>query len=64
MYRSQIVFHNYVSKIKDEIFDGAADVILARLAKAAESVGNVLSDALGELAEKVREHRRWLSRCR
>ncbi|GJE84682.1 nuclear GTPase SLIP-GC [Phanerochaete sordida] len=51
--RQKIVFHNYVSKIKDEIFDGAADVILARLAKAAESVGKVLDNALGDLAEKI-----------
>lgn len=35
------------------MFDGAADVILTRLAKAAEAVGRALSEALQELAEKV-----------
>ena len=40
--------------IKDEMFEGAADVILSRLANAAEAVGKALCEALQELAEKVR----------
>lgn len=51
--RQKALFHDYVEDVKDQMFDGAADVILTRLAKAAESVGQVLSDALQELAEKI-----------
>ena len=51
---SKALFHNYVADIKNEIFEGAADVILSRLANAAEAVGNALGDALQDLAEKVR----------
>lgn len=47
------LFHRYIADIKDEIFDGAADVILGRLANAAEAVGQALGDALQDLAEKV-----------
>ena len=36
------------------MFDGAAEVILGRLAKAAEAVGAALGMALQELAQKVR----------
>ena len=50
----QALFHNYVADIKDEMFEGAADVILGRLANAAEAVGKALGDALQELADKVR----------
>ena len=46
-------FHNYVADIKNEMFDGAANVILNRLAGAAEAVGQALGDSLQELAEKV-----------
>ena len=54
--RYQMVFHNYVKDVKDEMFDGAADVILTRLAAAAEAVGRALGESLSELAEKVRIH--------
>lgn len=37
------------------MFDGAADVILDRLANAAEAVGRALGDALENLAEKVKD---------
>lgn len=35
------------------MFEGAADIILERLAGAAEAVGKTLGDALEKLAEKV-----------
>lgn len=35
------------------MFDGAANVILTRLAGAAEAVGKALGDALQDLADKV-----------
>ncbi|OBZ71936.1 hypothetical protein A0H81_08311 [Grifola frondosa] len=51
--RQKAVFHDYVDDLKDEIFTGAADVLLTRLAKAAEAVGKALEDALEELAKKI-----------
>lgn len=39
------------------MFDGAADVILERLAKAAEAVGKALEAALSDLAETVSRSR-------
>ncbi|KAI0786384.1 hypothetical protein C8Q75DRAFT_771545 [Abortiporus biennis] len=51
--RQKALFHNYVGNIKNEVFEGAADVIMGRLSKAAEAVGNALEEALAELAEKV-----------
>ena len=48
------MFHDYIVDIKDEMFDGAADVIMARLSKAAEAVGKALETALSDLAETVR----------
>ena len=49
----QAVFHNIVADVKDEMFEGAADIIMGRLAKAAEAVGKALEVALSDLAEKV-----------
>ncbi|KAI0758261.1 Dynamin family-domain-containing protein [Irpex lacteus] len=51
--RQKAVFHNIVNEIKNEMFDDAADVILGRLAEAAEAVGKALGEALQALAEKV-----------
>ncbi|KAI0079668.1 hypothetical protein K474DRAFT_1683062 [Panus rudis PR-1116 ss-1] len=51
--RQKALFHNYVDDLKEEIFEGAADVIMTRLTKAAEAVGDALEEALAELAEKV-----------
>ena len=50
----QAVFHGYVARLKDQIFNGAADVIMTRLSKAAEAIGDALKDALNDLARKVR----------
>lgn len=50
---NQAVFHGYVVEVKHEMFEGAADVILTRLANAAEAVGKALGHALEELAAKV-----------
>lgn len=35
------------------MFEGAAEVIMGRLAKAAEAVGQALEHALSDLAQKV-----------
>lgn len=43
-----------MNRVKDIAFDDAADVILGRLSKAAEAVGNALEESLAELAEKVK----------
>ncbi|KAI0829426.1 hypothetical protein BC628DRAFT_1501297 [Trametes gibbosa] len=51
--RQKTVFHDYVVRIKDEVFTGAADVILGRLSQAAEAVDDALEDALQELARKI-----------
>ena len=48
------MFHDFIERIKNIVFDGAADVIMTRLAKAAEAVGAALKDSLNELARKVR----------
>jgi hypothetical protein len=49
----QLCFHNYVDDCKDTVFEDGADVVLDRLEKAAEAVGEALDLAMGELAEKV-----------
>ncbi|CAL1702209.1 unnamed protein product [Somion occarium] len=51
--RQKALFHDFVDGVKDEVFNGAADVIMGRLTKAAEAVGNALEEALAELAEKI-----------
>lgn len=47
--------HDWIDDVKDEIFGGSADKLMERLTGAAQSVGKALSDALDQLAEKVRE---------
>lgn len=42
-----------MDECKDTIFDNGADVILERLTKAADAIGETLDDAMGKLAEKV-----------
>lgn len=49
--------HDWIDDVKDEIFGGSADKLMERLTGAAQSVGKALSDALDQLAEKVREVR-------
>ncbi|THG94658.1 hypothetical protein EW026_g6853 [Hermanssonia centrifuga] len=51
--RQKALFHDAISDTKSEMFDGAADVIMGRLAKAAEAVGKALEGSLSELAETV-----------
>ncbi|THH33781.1 hypothetical protein EUX98_g424 [Antrodiella citrinella] len=51
--RQKALFHNHVNGIKHEVFEGAAEVIMGRLSKAAEAVGQALEEALAELAEKI-----------
>ncbi|KII94798.1 hypothetical protein PLICRDRAFT_86263 [Plicaturopsis crispa FD-325 SS-3] len=51
--RQKALFHNYVNDCKDEVFNGGAEVLLGRLAGAAEAVGDALETALTELAQKI-----------
>jgi len=51
--RQKAVFHNYVSDIKDEMFEGAVDVLFGRLDSAAEAVGKALEEAFEALAQKI-----------
>lgn len=50
----QAVFHDYITRVKNHVFTGAADVIMTRLSDAAEAVGDALHASLEELARKVR----------
>ncbi|KAG6882282.1 hypothetical protein C0992_012236, partial [Termitomyces sp. T32_za158] len=51
--RQKTYFHGFIDSCKDEIFDGGADVIMDRLSKAANAIGNTLDGALGQLAQKI-----------
>jgi hypothetical protein len=53
VYRFQALFRNFVAERKDDIFDNGADVLMDRLTKAAEAIGEALDEALGALAQKV-----------
>ena len=53
MFPMQAVFHDYIVRIKGVVFNGAAEVIMTRLSKAAEAVGDALKTSLNELARKV-----------
>ena len=50
---TQAVFHDYIAKMKNIIFTGAAEVIMGRLSQAAIAVGEALAQSLAELARKV-----------
>lgn len=52
--RQKDSFHSYISNCKDDIFEDGADVILGRLDDAAEAIGQTLSVALENLAQKAR----------
>jgi hypothetical protein len=45
--------HDWIVNVKDEIFKDSADTLMERLAGAAQTVGNTLTNALEQLAEKV-----------
>lgn len=49
----QTYFRGYVDDRKDTMFDDGADVVLERLTKAADAIGETLDEAMGKLAEKV-----------
>ncbi|KAI9063349.1 hypothetical protein FKP32DRAFT_1592405 [Trametes sanguinea] len=51
--RQKAVFHDYIARVKDQVFTGAADVLMGRLSKAAEAVGAALDESLEELARKI-----------
>ncbi|THG95764.1 hypothetical protein EW026_g5946 [Hermanssonia centrifuga] len=48
--QKQALFHDTISNTKSEMFDGPADVIMA---KAAEAMGKALEGSLSKLAETV-----------
>jgi len=52
-FNIQAYFQGYISDCKDNIFDDGADVVMERLTKAAESIGETLDEAMGKLAQKV-----------
>ncbi|RPD61950.1 hypothetical protein L226DRAFT_613292 [Lentinus tigrinus ALCF2SS1-7] len=51
--RQKAVFHNTIDSEKGNIFTDTADLIMDRLAGAAEQVGQALDNALRDLARKV-----------
>jgi hypothetical protein len=57
----QAYFRGYITDCKDNIFDDGADVVMGRLTKAAESIGETLDEAMGKLAQKVYLFLRFIS---
>ncbi|KAF9006452.1 hypothetical protein BDQ17DRAFT_284172 [Cyathus striatus] len=51
--RQKAYFRGYIDDCKDNIFDDGADVVMSRLTKAADAIGDALDEALGKLAQKV-----------
>ncbi|KAG9082296.1 hypothetical protein FRC06_005133, partial [Ceratobasidium sp. 370] len=51
--RQKEVFHDYVERNREDIFDDGANSLVDKLNQAAESVGKLLECALNELSEKV-----------
>ncbi|KAG8740113.1 hypothetical protein FRC10_004742 [Ceratobasidium sp. 414] len=51
--RQKGVFRDYLASNRDTIFDGGANSLFDKLDQAADSVGQLLGCALGELSEKV-----------
>ncbi|KAF8913833.1 hypothetical protein CPB84DRAFT_1757667 [Gymnopilus junonius] len=51
--RQKAYFRQYVDDRKDNIFDDGAEVVLDRLTKAADAIGETLDEAMGKLAQKV-----------
>jgi hypothetical protein len=51
--RQKAVFHDYVKKNKQDLFENGAEVILGRLDQAAVAVGLALTDSLHQLSQKV-----------
>ncbi|KDR83818.1 hypothetical protein GALMADRAFT_236220 [Galerina marginata CBS 339.88] len=51
--RQKAYFRRYIDDCKDNIFDDGADVVLERLTKAAEAIGETLDEAMGKLAQKI-----------
>ncbi|KAF8531170.1 hypothetical protein JB92DRAFT_3105602 [Gautieria morchelliformis] len=51
--RQKAVFHNFITTVRNQVFNGGADKLLDRLSNAADSVGDALNAALGDLSQKV-----------
>jgi len=51
--RQKAYFRGYITDCKNNIFDDGADVVMGRLTKAAESIGETLDEAMGKLAQKI-----------
>ncbi|KAH9482911.1 Nuclear GTPase SLIP-GC [Psilocybe cubensis] len=51
--RQKAYFRGYLNNCKDDIFDDGANVVMERLTKAADTLGETLDEAMGKLAEKI-----------
>lgn len=51
--RQKAYFRGYIDECKDNIFDDGAQIVLDRLIKAAEAIGEALDEAMGKLAQKI-----------
>ncbi|RDB22483.1 Nuclear GTPase SLIP-GC [Hypsizygus marmoreus] len=51
--RQKMYFRGFIDQRKDEIFDDGADVLMERLTKAAEAIGETLDESLEQLSKKI-----------
>ncbi|KAG5716551.1 GTPase SLIP-GC [Termitomyces sp. T112] len=51
--RQRTYFRGFIDSCKNEIFNDGADVVMDRLTKAADAVGDALDGALSQLAQKI-----------
>jgi len=51
--RQKKIMHDFIVDVKDEIFADSAHTLMERLAGAVQTIGDTLTNALEELAEKV-----------
>ncbi|KAJ3510297.1 hypothetical protein NLJ89_g4757 [Agrocybe chaxingu] len=51
--RQKAYFRGFINQCKDDIFDDGADVVMERLTKAADAIGETLDEAMGKLAQKI-----------
>ncbi|KAF8165415.1 Dynamin family-domain-containing protein [Crassisporium funariophilum] len=51
--RQKAYFRGYIENCKNDIFGDGADVVMERLTKATEAIGEALDEAMGELAQKI-----------
>ncbi|KAF8589963.1 hypothetical protein K439DRAFT_1628171 [Ramaria rubella] len=51
--RQKAVLHDFVKTTRNHVFNGGADALIDRLSKAADTVGEALDAALGDLSKKI-----------